>query len=240
MMADRIWVVSPELADLYQRKTSVQRADAYSTLLPIPEGGDGSRVSWKPGFTERPVVVHAGMHRECQRPMLEMLAEQLARLGGELLLVGPSESSDIDALPGRFPNIRRMHFPTNRESLELLRREASAAAVVYSLELAAQPWCVGSFPSKFLEVAHLGLPQLIIAPPGTAIHNWCRSHEWPLLVDHPAAERLGECLSQLTQESRWQELAWRSQSLAEGEFHPDRIHAQFERELPVRGAPIAV
>lgn len=232
--ADRAWTVSPEMAEIYQAKTSSKDPSKYTNLMPIPEGTQGAFAAWRPEFAQRPVVAHAGVLYDFHVPIFDLLAPALARLGGELLIICQPGTKAIEELKSRHANIRSREFMPSRECLEFLRREASCTLAIYAFDLATQPWARGSFPSKFVEHSHLGIPQMLIAPPGTAIHNWAVRNEWPLLVDELSPDRMHACLSQLTGEHSWTSLANRSRALAQGDFNAEMIHAGFVATFPAK------
>ena len=93
------------------------------------------------------------------------------------------------------------------------------------------PWITTSFPSKFVEFSHTGLPTLIVAPQRSAIGLWAASRGYP---DYFPAERLDAVRAfvvDLKNEAAWNKKAALVTHFARTEFNPDEIQAALESRL---------
>jgi glycosyltransferase involved in cell wall biosynthesis len=230
--ADHIWTVSDELRDAYQAMTGAEISDRFTRLIPIPEGLPSASAQWNSDFANRPVVACAGSLHGFHLPLLRLVAKALDRMNGELLLVCDHGNEAYRTLIEECGNVRRHDaFQHNTDCVEFLMQNASALLVSYAFDLKLQPWARRSFPSKFVEFSHTGLPILLAAPEGSAIQSWARSNSWHGLIEKPDAEAALAYVRGLTQPARWRALADQSRRVAQGEFDPAKIQEQFEREL---------
>ena len=81
-------------------------------------------------------------------------------------------------------------FATNHEALAHLAADAAAVLVSYADAVADMPWSATSFPSKFVEYCHLGLPVAVVAPAGAAISRWAHRVRFPHAFDPVELDRL--------------------------------------------------
>jgi glycosyltransferase involved in cell wall biosynthesis len=212
--ASRVWPVSEEMGDYHK----------------IPEGNNGGFAAWKEGFAQHPVVAFAGSYHSPQASAIRAAAEELQKLGGELLIVTRKRDL-IEKEAGKHSNIRYVEpFSKNEELIAFLRDNASAVLIAGSIDTRAAGWQL-SFPSRLVEFVQTGLPVIISGMPGTALANWAEKHQWRGYVsadDHTGLEKL---LEQMKGPGTWTAMAEQSRAVALGEFNPERIQAQFEGEL---------
>jgi hypothetical protein len=224
--ASRVWPVSDEMAGHYRIKDSRKTR----VLYPIPEGSGGNFAAWKKEFAEHPVLAFAGSYHSPQASTLRAAAEELQKLGGELVLVTKKRPL-IEKEAGECSNIRYVEpFPGNEELVAFLRNTASGILVSGSIDTRAAGWEL-SFPSRLVEFVHTGLPILIVGTPGTALSRWAETHQWRGYVVADDRAGLDRLLGQVVHEDAWTAMAEQSRSAAVGEFNPDAIQAQFEGEL---------
>jgi hypothetical protein len=229
--ARRVWAVSEEMRDAYINQAGSGGAAKFSVLRPIPQGGVEKGATWNERFARRPVIAYAGSLHDFHLPSLRTVAGALASLNGELLVICDETNAALRALRRECSNVRQQDFLPQDELVPFLAREASAALVAYAFDPEAQPWSRCSFPSKFLEFVHSGLPVLLLVPRDTAIHNWAMANGWDGLIDGMDVEAVSVYVKRLTAVDGWCALANQSGAIAGGEFDPARIQKQFEREV---------
>ncbi len=226
--ASRVWPVSQELGDCYGPAATGK----VSVLPPIPAQTDVDRVPWQPHFQTHPVVAHAGRLHPFQYPNFFALAQALQTVNGTLLVVAPRDNPTLIALQATCPNVRHQEpFQENAEVIQFLAHNASSILVSYAFSHAEQPWAATSFPSKLIEFAQLGLPSLLLAPPGTATANWAKHHHWLSQIDSLDSAVLKNLVDRLTHRESWQAMAQQTQTVARQDFHPEVIQHQLETEL---------
>lgn len=222
--AHQNWFASPELADCYDLPN-----EKKNVLLPLPEGC-AARAQWKPEFAAKPLVVYAGYVYPVQIPLFRKVGRAIDEAGGRLLILS-RKTPEIEALCQTEPVDQHDLFPTNREALDFVGSTAAALLVSYSERLEEMPWTATSFPSKFIEFSHTGLPALIVAPPRSAIANWAAREAY---ADSITAEQLASVrpfVEALKEEAAWNKKAERVLHFAQTEFHPEVIHARLESKL---------
>jgi hypothetical protein len=222
--AHRCWFVSPELAREYDVPDSLRQ-----TLLPIPEG-HATPARWTPARSRPPRVYYAGALWPAQLPILAKIARQLHAAGARLVVLS-KETPALKTFLATEPADGLPPFPTNREALDHLAAQAAGVLVAYPETTAEMPWIATSFPSKWIEYSHLGLPCAIVAPTESAVGRWAAREGFPHVYPGNQLDRLGRWATDLTSESAWQSHAAVSLTLASGPFAPAAIHEQFERAL---------
>ncbi|BAY33457.1 hypothetical protein NIES2107_53530 [Nostoc carneum NIES-2107] len=228
--AERIWFVSPELEKIYQ----LGRDKKTSILFPISESRQHTFVEWKSSFGTAPIIAHAGWLYSSQFSNLYELALALQKFNGKLLIVAAENDPTLCKLLELCPNILH-HEPFEKNSgvIDFLENNASCILVSYSFEQSEQPWAKTSFPSKFVEFSHIGLPIMIMAPSDTAISNWARRYKWLSYINKLEPSILFQNIAKLTEKETWLAMAQQTREVALHEFHPKRIQEQFESELAI-------
>ncbi|XHR30182.1 MAG: hypothetical protein ACFUZC_06405 [Chthoniobacteraceae bacterium] len=221
--AHQLWFVSPELADQYDVPASKKHV-----LPPIPEGV-AERARWR-AENARPLIVYAGFAYPAQMPLFARLARVIAAAGGRLLILSRS-TPELCALCEAEPVEHRDLFPTNREALDFITRNASAVLVSYSERVEEMPWTRTSFPSKFVEFSQTGLPALLVAPRETALGQWATRNAYPDFYAPERIENAAAFVEALKTERGWAEKSANSSHFAETEFNPDVIQSAFEAGL---------
>jgi hypothetical protein len=222
--AHRCWFVSPELAREYDVPENLRQ-----TLLPIPEGG-ATPARWTPTRSQPPRVYYAGALWPAQFPILAKIARILQSSGARLVILS-KETPELNAFLAAEPADGICPFATNREALAHLSENAAGVLVAYPETIAEMPWVATSFPSKWIEYSHLGLPCAIVAHDDSAVARWAVQHHFPHRFTGENLFNLGIWASTLAQENSWQALAAASRTLAAGPFDPTAIHQQFEGAL---------
>jgi len=222
--AHRCWFVSPELATAYDLPEEKRHV-----LMPIPEGWE-KPASWLPSFNAQPRVYYAGFIWPPQYPLLAKIARILHAVGGRLVLLS-RETAELRAFVAAEPVDALKPFPTNREALAHLTTHAAALLVSYSESTPEMPWIETSFPSKFVEYSHLGLPCAIVAPTESSIGRWAQRATYPYFFAPDRVSDLPHWAEALKSETRWARLAGTAQALAANEFNPELIHRKLEDAL---------
>ncbi len=222
--AHRCWFVSPELAREYDVPDSLRQ-----TLLPIPEG-QATPARWTPARSRPPRVYYAGALWPAQLPILAKIARQLHAAGARLVVLS-KETPELKTFLATEPADGLRPFATNREALAHLAENAAGVLVAYPETIAEMPWVATSFPSKWIEYSHLGLPCAIVAPTESAAGRWAAREGFPHVYPGSQLASLGRWAAALAEETSWQKLAAASLALAAGPFAPAAIHTQFEDAL---------
>lgn len=220
----RCWFVSPELAAEYEVPMEARRV-----LLPIPEGWSRP-AKYEPKRSQSPKVYYAGFIWPPQYPLLAKIAKVLAAAGARLVLL-TRETPELKAFLAQEQADWVQPFPTNNEALAHLVTQATGLLVSYSDTLAEMPWVATSFPSKFVEYSHLGLPCSIVAPAESAIGRWSHRESYPHFYTPARLDAFQKWASSLKAEDHWRGLASTAAALARGPFSPEVIHAQLEDGL---------
>jgi hypothetical protein len=211
------WFVSRELAS----RLAPAGARVHE-LLPIPEGRTAAHPPPPPA---RNKVVYAGHLWPAQAELLGDLAK-IARSVGVSVEVLARESPECRSLVEAGLVRHRPLFPRNRQALEWLAREASGVLVSYGRTLEAFPLARDSFPSKWLEYAHLGLPVAVIAPRDAAVMRWAAREGFRGAFDPSEEQSILDWFRAIcTPEGRYA-LGAQSLELARGPFSAERIHRQ--------------
>ncbi len=223
--AHQIWSVSNRLTGTFsaaqQRRTRL--------LRPIP--GSAFRAARAPTFRPGLHVGYAGKVYPRLEPVLEALAEQLRRRGGQLTVIGRSWSSATGAGPVAF----QTPFATPEQAMQWLRENCSALVVAHPApEPAADPaWHMldTSFPSKLPEFVQLGLPLILLAPADSEFGDWCRAQSAVPWFASAADPALGVYLESLGEHVGWERAASGTRQLAATQFDPEQIQATFLSDL---------
>jgi hypothetical protein len=226
--AQRIWCVSPELADAYQLSSNPK----MSVLFPIPNGNFSNLFSQKKSLNEEFVIAHAGSLHPFQFDNLKTLAICLGKINGVLLLITQRDNPVVIKLIQKFDNVRQCEpWENNTQAMSFLAKNADCILVSYSFESHQQLWAKTSFPSKLVEFSHLNIPILILAPPNTAISNWAINNNWLSYVSSLKEAKLIDILNKIKHKKTWCKMAEQSKQMALNKFQPDIIQAQFQSEI---------
>jgi len=221
--------VSFELSISYQ----INEINKIKLLLPIPEGNRNTFVEWEEQFKLSPITAYAGNIYSAQIPDFRKVAKSLSKVNGRLLLIVPM-SIEVKGLLSDCPNVDYHEpFKNNADVIEYLSQYASSILVNYPLDINTMPWISTSFPSKLVEFCHLGLPILIIAPTTTSLGKWSLEHNWLSYLSNMDDDKLLLTLSNMTEKQKWLQMASQSITVAQSEFNPEYIQAQFESAISI-------
>ncbi len=226
--AATILAVSSEM----QSRLEEEYGAKVALLYPVSAPRDGKFAQWQPRHAARPRVAHAGALLPFHAPYLERLASVLAEQGGELLVISPADNATLASLLPRCPNlVHHDYFTTNTEALRWIAREASAVTVMHTRGTDAAGRPPTGFPSRLVELAQLGLPMILAAPPVNPLARWAQSQGWLAATDPTDTSTLRRLVSDLKREPTWTAMAAQTSHAAENDFEPERLHARFEAVL---------
>lgn len=221
-----VWTVSDTMTEKYKYLVSGD----INTLYPVP-AGTNNFVQWNESFKKQPVLAFAGGFEKEHLDCFIKISELLKEVNGKLLIV-ENELNDKDSfskLVNSCENIiLQKQFEKNTEVLDFLYHNATAFIVSF---IGQYKWSELSFPSKFIEFSHIGLPMLLISPSDTPLGNFAKKNSWFSYFEDVSDERLKEFFHDLTDKTRWNAMAEQTRKVAMSEFNSDRIQNQFEKEL---------
>jgi len=220
----RCWFVSPELAATYNVAPDQRRV-----LLPIPEGWAGN-AAWQPSFAQQPRVYYAGFIWPPQFPLLTKLAQKLQSAGARLVLLS-RETPELRAFLNSGLADWIPPFASNRDALAHLAANAAGVIISYSETSAEMPWVTTSFPSKFVEYSHLGLPAAIISSDDSSIGRWATAASYPFFYTPDRLDAFTSWAIRLRNSTSWLEQSTAPSTLAATTFNPEQIHSELEDAL---------
>lgn len=232
--ADLVWFVTVELREEYRRRVPGLELGRCRILPPISGGHVFPQISWRPEFAEKTTVAFTGaLKSSCHDVFVALMTGMRRSNGGLILAVQKHRLAAMSEDLAEWENvvsIRPLH-PDPVMGLEWVARNSNCLLVHYSFEEGAEPLSKTSFPSKFQEYSHIGLPILVVAPAETPVGRWAVSRRWPLYLDTLDAEKILMVLQRLKTREFWELCAQRSRDVAAGEFSPDMVHRNFEADI---------
>lgn len=222
--AHHVHFATPELAAAYS-----PLAVPHSQLFPIPEGNTLAP-RWRETHSVRPKIYYAGYIWPAQYPLLARLARTIEAASARLVLI-TRDTPELRAFLASAPAGWQPPFPTNREAFVHLAEHASALLVSYTDTTAEMPWIATSFPSKFVEYAHLGLPAAIVAPRDSAIARWASRENYPYSFPGEQSPAFTAWLASLRNPITWAAATTPLHRLATTLFSPEKIQQLWESTL---------
>lgn len=107
---------------------------------------------------------------------LRLLAENLAQVGGRLLLFGPANATDARQMGLVGANVELRGLLKSAELIHRLRAEADALFVPMSSAPGERDNMMHGFPSKLTDYTAAGLPLLIYGPEYCSAVRWAGEH----------------------------------------------------------------
>jgi hypothetical protein len=198
----------------------------YEVLLPIPEGFIPAA---KPEKNKN--IVYAGTIEQHHLNLFKDVLDVL-EVNGYRLTVITNEPKKLFQLLENHPNlVVKKSFETNREALSYIAETATAILVNYGTNKIINPFAMHSFPSKFVEFSHLGLPIITLSPTGSPFYNFLEANNYPLMIKGDLKEELNHTLVNLSDENLYKQYCKACNDLAINQFNPTKIHSQFEAVL---------
>ncbi|WP_156166685.1 hypothetical protein [Pedobacter sp. BMA] len=131
-----------------------------------------------------------------------------------------------------YNNFKRIDFfDTSSMALDYAVNNCSALVLYYGLTLEENPYAIDSFPSRFVEFVHTGLPIICIAPQESSFYKFMQKKEWPLLFTQSDLPDLAESLKLLKLNYFWRYYSNLTIALSQNEFNPEKIHNSFLKSL---------
>lgn len=225
--ASVIWTVS--------KKLKIENCDKKHILLyPIPKG-DISIIEHNNSIlsTGKLIVGFSGSIYESYFRLFQILARVLNRINGELHIITTNVQEAEKELYG-YNNIKFIKsFKYNADAMDYLKNNCSILFCGYPDTIKEMPWIVSSFPSKFVEYTHLGLPIILSGPKGTALSDWVEENKWLLYTNEINEDTITELLTNLKVPDFWLKMALQSKRTAIGIFNADKIHNIFEDSIKI-------
>jgi len=221
-----VWAVS---APMLEEEGATEK---YRLLYPLSEAVDPAPAPvWKPEFSSRPFLVHAGtVYREIVAPLAD-LARALREMGGTLCLLthNPEYAEKVQSQAGGAVEIRP-GLPA-AEAVSWIRGQAAGVVVVYPERMEEMPWIKTNFPSKFCQFTATGLPTLIHAPAGSALRRWAEAKEYPAILPAPSGPGFTAGVRRSLEKKFWEKSSEICRKAWINEFSPEKIHQAFLKSL---------
>lgn len=220
--ATKILPVSLSLVSFYGKS----HLEKTQLLFPIPNGFN-QNATWNDEMASKFILLHAGTINEYNVKIFEHI----------LSLAMLSSNDSLKVIYGDYPALHKLQKYSNYDripffdnSINALRfaiTEASALLVFYGLEPKDNVFGMDSFPSRFVEFVHTGLPIICIAPEESEFYRFLAKENWPLLFTNRNIEALKPAIQSLKKKEVWEICAEASLMLKEKYFDPAKIHQQF-------------
>lgn len=223
--ADYLFPVTLEMINGYQsgfvKKTEI--------LRPIPHGYE-TKASWNDSFASKSVFVHTGTIDLFSLPFFEYFLQQIPKTDKlELVYVM------MDFLKTLFESHKNIKivdfFAKNEDSLKYVAQNATAMIIYYGLEENENLFSKESFPSRFVEFSHCGVPIICVTPKNSAFYNFLKQENYSLLFNKDNIEALKNVITSLREKQSWEQYASEVKEISTKYFQPDKIHAIFENKI---------
>ncbi|MCB9283025.1 MAG: glycosyltransferase [Lewinellaceae bacterium] len=193
-------------------------------LPPIPEGYRNLK---KDCYDNRKII-YSGLVQESHIGIFNEISSIISNSGWELEVItsGDSLKSFFDNQENRFSF--RPFFEKTKDAIDYISQNAGALLVGYPINSISQgqAWMLKSFPSKFTEYIHLGIPIIAIAPENSAFGEWCKKYKWPLYSNTTTS--ISSMINKLSNPQYWQEQSSICIETGNNLFSPDKIQEIFE------------
>lgn len=221
-----VWSVSKKL--MYDKPEWNKK---FKVLLPIPELIENPIIEWKENFSTQPVLAYAGTLYNEAVGILMIIGRLLKQVNGKLLIL-THQIDNVNILKQHLDNVE-YEAPKEdiREACSYISKNATAMIVAYPEELQEMPWIESCFPSKFVQFAHTGLPQLVIAPEKSALAAWCMENNWLGYTKDYSESSIINLVRAIILKESWEMLQQQSLEYTRSCFNPENIQTAFEEDL---------
>ncbi len=203
-----------------------------SVLYPIPQGYSGPTKSWDGVEKTNLNYYNSGLlFEDLHLEILHIFASAAAHNHSTVNLIGRLPSAFEKKLLGKSSLQIHDRFDKTEDLFKHLLKKADVLLVFYSFKLDKEHRMFHSFPSKFAEYCHLGIPILIVAPPESAIGQWAIEHHWKSYVNSDNENDLNEMMKRFKNEGFWNSCKDQSLAAAKSFFDPEKIHAQLSSRI---------
>lgn len=213
------FVVSKPMQELLRQNGGKNTSMVY----PIPEGETQNKELANVNFKNLQLC-YAGTILPFHDELIKNIFKAAQSVNGQLTLI---TNSDL-AIANRFRDCDGIKIFRPLEKLHdlfnILLKKMDVLLIFYSFNLTEEIRTAYSFPSKFTEFCHLGMPIVIIAPEESAIGLWAKEHQWQCYVNKDSVEAISAMVARLQFPDFWEKCSSQSIQLAENEFNPTNIH----------------
>lgn len=217
-----IWSVTENL------KIPNIQLNTYNVLPPIPEGYTGIIKNWNDKYLN-PTIGFSGTLYEFYLPTFELLLNALKKHNGNLIIISKESCCEwlID-WSTKYENVIILpSFKENIDALKYLQEKCSALFCGYPISENKMLWAKSSFPSKFIEYSHLGLPIILSGNKNTYLNEWAKNNRWPLFIECFDQEAFNDLIKKISDETNWTNYVYKVNLFAKEQFNPEKIHIKF-------------
>lgn len=201
-----------------------------TVVYPIPEGNSKNKNVANVNFANLQLC-YAGMVLPFQDQVIKQIFAAVQSVNGQLTLITNSDQAIAD----RFLDCEGIKIRKLLKKLDdlftLFLEKMDILLIFYSFNLNKEIRATHSFPSKFTEFCHLGMPILIIAPAESAIGRWAKEHQWKCYVNTDSVEAISKMIANLQVPDFWIKCSRQAIQMAEYEFNPTNIHQKLAQIL---------
>lgn len=198
-------------------------------LLPVPCGHTG-KVLWREEMKSSVNYLHVGTVNHHTPYIFDHLLNKVLADNDKLSVI--YYDHPILHPFQHYNNFNRIDFfDTSIGALEYAINNCSALILYYGLTLEENPYALDSFPSRFVEFSHTGLPIICIAPKESSFYKFLHKKEWPLLFTQSDLGDLVSTLNLLKLSYFWRYYSNLTIALSQDEFSPEKIHNSFHTVL---------
>lgn len=205
-------------------------SNAVTVLYPIPDGHDVSKKISDVNFDDLKFC-YSGMLMTVHYKLIDSLHQCIQKNGVKLVLISNfDENTKL-----KFTPYKKLEIIYKIEKLQDLFsyfiKKIDVLVIFYSFDMVEEVRALHSFPSKFIEYCHLGIPILIIAPVESAFGTWAKENEWLSYVCNDNPEEISNMINNFKDELFWIKCQNQCLEYAKTEFNPQKIHSKFSNIL---------
>lgn len=223
--AEQILPVTVDLVTYFNR-TLLKKTDV---LLPIPSGHAG-KAKWKEEMKSSISLLHVGTVNHHTPYIFDFLLNKVLDINDQLSAIYYDHPILQPFLS--YNNFKRIDFfDTSSQALDYAVNKCSVLVIYYGLTLEENPYALDSFPSRFIEFAHTGIPIICIAPQESSFYKFLEKKKWPLLFSKTNIEEISKYKELLKTKAFWETSANSTCDLVKREFLPSNIHDIFLKAI---------
>jgi hypothetical protein len=202
------------------------------TLYPIPQGYNSKQEGYEKQIIDKPSLLTSGTIGLIHFDILKKIGRASKAVDATFYCVSQleyeyyNELSDGDV-------VAQPIFPDTAQLFEFITKTIDILVVFYSFSAEKEPRLLTSFPSKFIEYCHLGLPVLVIAPPESSIGKWAKQNNWISYLATDDLMQISQEITNLKDLGHWNKCRQQSLKFARGVFNPELIHNQLVAHLEI-------
>jgi glycosyltransferase involved in cell wall biosynthesis len=227
--ADFVFPVSVQLTKLL----NARKINQASTLYPIPEGYKGPVRKYRSTNNSSMQLLFAGMIEPIHFATLKKIGQAAANVQGRFYCVAELSASHQGQLQAGGYLTVKPRFPSTEALFNYITGNIDVLVVFYSFDIRHEPRMLTSFPSKFVEYCHLGLPIFILAPHQSALGQWAVDNSWLSYSPDDDPDSISGFLEKFKDKAFWENCQKQSLRFAQEDFNPKIIHQQFLKHLKI-------